>query len=133
MQTYRKSIRMSLGCRLSPGFATMGHNTRNDEIGDNVTRITARQTTLRLFASAVVAAMFVAPDTTSGSTFTPRADQPVKMAQNRCTPAHQRLCRQHHDECIKKSGSTQYDCCMSYSTCLTRGYCPGLTCGKRGA
>ena len=52
----------------------MGHNTRNDEIGDNVTRITARQTTLRLFASAVVAAMFIAPDTTSGSTFTPRAD-----------------------------------------------------------
>ncbi len=62
-------------------------------------------TTLGLFASAVVAAMFIAPDTTSGSNFTPGADQPAKLAQNRCTPAHQQLCRQHHDECVKKSGS----------------------------
>ena len=54
-------------------------------------------TTLRLFASAVVAATFIAP--TSGSNFTP--DQPVKLAQNRCTSDHQRLCRQHHEECKK--------------------------------
>jgi len=90
----------------------MGYNARNDEIRDNITRMTARVITLRLFALAVVAAMFVAPGTTS--------------AQNKCTPAHQRLCRQHHDECIKKSGSTQYGCCISYSTCLTRGFCPSL-------
>ena len=80
--------------------------------------VTVRITTLRLFASAVVAAMFVGPGTTSGSNFTARADQPVKLAQNKCTPAHQRLCREHHDECLKKSGSTQYGCCISYSTCL---------------
>ena len=108
----------------------MGYNARNNEIRDNITRMTARETTLRLFASTVVAAMLVAPGTTSGSTVTPRADQSVKLAQNRCTPAHQKLCRQHHEECIKKSGSTQYDCCMSYSVCLTRGFCPGLTCKK---
>ena len=83
-------------------------------------------TTLRLFASAVVAATFIAP--TSGSNFTP--DQPVKLAQNRCTSDHQRLCRQHHEECKKKSGSTLYGCCISYSACLTRGFCPGLDCKK---
>ena len=58
-------------------------------------------TTLRLFASAVLAATFIAPGKTSGSNFTPRADQPVKLAQNRCTSDHQRLCRQHHEECKK--------------------------------
>jgi len=83
-------------------------------------------TTLRLSASVVVAAMFIAPGATSGSNFTPRADQPVKLAQNRCTHEHQRLCRQHHDECVKKSGSTLYGCCISYSACLTRGFCSGL-------
>jgi hypothetical protein len=83
-------------------------------------------TTLRLFASALVAAMFISPCTTSASNFTPRADQPVKLVQNTCTPAHQRRCREHHDQCVKKPGSTEYGCCISYSACLTRGFCPGL-------
>ena len=92
----------------------MGYNARNDEIRDNIPRMTTR---LTRFALAVVVAMFVAPGTTS--------------AQNKCTADHQRLCRQHHAECIKKPGSTQYGCCMAYSTCLTRGFCPSLTCKKR--
>jgi len=108
----------------------MRYNARNDEIRDNVTRMTSRVATVRLFGSAFIAAMFVVPGATSGSNFTARADQPVKLAQNKCTPPHQRLCRQHHDECLKKSGSTQYGCCMSYSACLTRGFRPGLTCRK---
>src|SRR5262249_19981322 len=105
----------------------MRYNARNDEIRDDVTRMTSQVAIVALFASASIAAM---PGATSGSNFTARADQPVKLAQNKCTPPHQRLCRQHHDECLKKSGSTQYGCCMSYSTCLTRGFCQGLTCRK---
>jgi hypothetical protein len=99
----------------------MGYNARNDEIGDK---------RHALFALAVAAAMFIAPGTTSGANFTLRADQLIKLAQNKCTPAHQRLCRQHYDECVKKSGSTEYGCCISYSACLTRGFCPSLTCRK---